>query len=202
MKPIGYSKGLERNEGIGFRIDEMNVPMLHLKPLVHAILEDYERYRPMKRRRSALLILERRTEKNKKCRNVSDVRLASNKLGIGDLLSPIHWLSFVVQFGHASQDFEPDAALSDAEVAKRAQAAEELAQLGSEARPAAVALVLACGDEAEEVRQWATSALEEMGPPEASDVGPLISFIEAKSPDVGYWAATLLGRLKADAAPL
>jgi HEAT repeat protein len=29
----------------------------------------------------------------------------------------------------------------------------------------------------------------------------LISLIEAKSPDVGYWAATLLGRLKADAAP-
>jgi HEAT repeat protein len=28
----------------------------------------------------------------------------------------------------------------------------------------------------------------------------LISLIEAKSPDVGYWAATLLGRLGADAA--
>ena len=55
------------------------------------------------------------------------------------------------------------AALSNADVAQRAQAAEELAQLGSDARPAAVAMVLACGDEAEEVRQWATSALEEMG---------------------------------------
>jgi HEAT repeat protein len=92
-------------------------------------------------------------------------------------------------------------ALSDTSVSKRAQVAEELAQLGSEARPAAVALVLACGDEADEVRQWATSALEEIGPPEASDVGSLISLIEAKSPDVGYWAATLLGRLKATAAP-
>jgi HEAT repeat protein len=40
-----------------------------------------------------------------------------------------------------------------------------------------------------------------MGPPEVSDVGQLISLIEAKSPDVGYWAATLLGRLKTDAAP-
>ena len=64
-----------------------------------------------------------------------------------------------------------------------------------------MALVLACGDEAEEVPQWVASAREEMGPPETSDVSPLVSLIEAKSPDVGYWAATLLGRLKAEAAP-
>ena len=92
-------------------------------------------------------------------------------------------------------------ALSDGNVANRAQAAEQLAQLGSKAQPAAVALVLACSDEAEEVRAWVTSALEQMGPPEASDLGHLISFLEGRSPDVGYWAATLLGRLKAEAAP-
>ena len=67
-------------------------------------------------------------------------------------------------------------------------------------QPAAVALVLACGDEDEEVRQWATAALEGMGAPEASDVGPLTSFLAGRSPDVGYWAATLLGRLKTEAA--
>lgn len=93
------------------------------------------------------------------------------------------------------------AALSDANAENRSQAAEQLAQLGADAQPAAVALVLACGDEAEEVREWATSALESLGPPEATDVGQLISLIEAKSPDVGYWAVTLLGRLKAQAAP-
>jgi HEAT repeat protein len=93
------------------------------------------------------------------------------------------------------------AALFDANAENRAQAAEQLAVLGADAQPAAVALVLACGDEAEEVREWTTSALENLGPPEATDVGPLMSLIEAKTPDVGYWAATLLGRLKAQAAP-
>jgi HEAT repeat protein len=93
------------------------------------------------------------------------------------------------------------ASLSARDADQRAQAAEQLAQLGADAQPAAVALVLACGDEAEEVRQWATSALEELGPPEATDVSQLISLIEAKSADVGYWAVTLLGRLKAQAAP-
>jgi len=91
--------------------------------------------------------------------------------------------------------------LSAPDAERRAEAAEQLAQLGADARPAAVALVLACGDEAEEVRQWAAGALEEMGPPEASDLGHLASFLAGRSPDVGYWAATLLGRLKAEAAP-
>jgi HEAT repeat protein len=93
------------------------------------------------------------------------------------------------------------AALSSIDADSRAQTAEQLAQLGADAQPAAVALVLACGDESEEVRQGASSALEEMGPPELSDAEPLTSLVEAKSPDVGYWAATLLGRLKAKVAP-
>ena len=92
------------------------------------------------------------------------------------------------------------AALSAPDAATRAGAAEELAQLGPDAQPAAVALVLACGDEEEEVRQWATAALEQLGPPLASDVAQLETLIEARSPDVGYWAATLLGRLKGEAA--
>ena len=91
--------------------------------------------------------------------------------------------------------------LSAPDAHKRSQAAEQLAQLGPDAQPAAVALVLACGDEAEEVRQWATTALEGIGPPETSDTEQLASFIEGRSPDVGYWAATLLGRLKNKAAP-
>jgi len=93
------------------------------------------------------------------------------------------------------------AALSAPNRDKRAEAAEQLAQVGPDAQPAAVALTLACGDEAEEVRQWATSALEQLGPPSSSDVAPLVELIEARSPDVGYWAVTLLGRLKGDAAP-
>lgn len=88
------------------------------------------------------------------------------------------------------------ASLSAPDADTRTQAAEQLAQLGPDAQPAAVALVLACGDEVEEVRQWATAALEQMGPPEASDVAHLASFLEGRLPDVGYWAATLLGDLR------
>jgi HEAT repeat protein len=91
--------------------------------------------------------------------------------------------------------------LTAPDASKRAQAAEQLAQLGSDAQPAAVALVRATGDDGEEVRQWAASALEEMGPPSVSDLNQLAALIEDHSSDVGYWATTLLGRLKAEAAP-
>ena len=93
------------------------------------------------------------------------------------------------------------AALSAPDAAKRTEAAEQISLLGPDAQPAAIALVLACGDEVEEVRQWATAALEQLGPPEASDVGQLAILVEARSSDVGYWAATLLGRLKGEATP-
>lgn len=91
------------------------------------------------------------------------------------------------------------AALSADHPDRRAEAAEQLAQLGAEAQSAAVALVRACGDEAEEVRQWAAAALESLGPPAASDAGRLAALLGARSPDVGYWAATLLGRLQGEA---
>lgn len=93
------------------------------------------------------------------------------------------------------------AALSANEADRRVQATEQLAQLGAEARPAAVALVLACGDEEEQVRQWAQSALEGMGPPDVADLGQLTSLVPARSPIVGYWATTLLGRLQERASP-
>ena len=85
--------------------------------------------------------------------------------------------------------------------ATRSQAAERLSQLGSDAQPAAVALVRACGDPEEEVLQWATGALEALGPPLVSGVDQLAALIDDQSPDVAYWAATLLGRLTAAAAP-
>jgi HEAT repeat protein len=92
-------------------------------------------------------------------------------------------------------------ALSSVDAASRTQAAEQLIVLGTDAQPAAVALVLACGDEDEGVRQSATSALEQMGPPEASDVGQLISLIEAKSPDVGYSATSAYSSTTPPAGP-
>jgi len=83
---------------------------------------------------------------------------------------------------------------------KRAEAAEKLSQMGEDARPAAVALVRAAGDEAEEVIEWAVSALEEIGPPDPSDLHALANLLANQNSDVGYWAATLLGRLETGAA--
>ena len=61
-------------------------------------------------------------------------------------------------------------ALHAPDPARRAEAAEQLARLGGDARPAAVPLVMACGDASEEVRQWAAAALEELGAPESQHV--------------------------------
>ena len=92
------------------------------------------------------------------------------------------------------------AGLGDASPGKRSQAAEQLSHLGAEAQEAAVALVRACADPEEEVRQWAVAALEDLGPPAPTQVNSLAALVPDKSLDVGYWAATLLGRLKDQAA--
>lgn len=92
------------------------------------------------------------------------------------------------------------AALCDLDPKARASAAEQLAGIGRDAQPAAVALVLAAGDESEEVRQWATAALEQLGPPEEADLSSLAALVDGRTADVGYWAATLIGRLKGQAA--
>src|SRR5690349_21052159 len=89
--------------------------------------------------------------------------------------------------------------LRDPSVEVRLNATEALARMGEEAQPAAVALVAACGDVDSEVRDWATAALEGMGPPSTDDLQPLIDLLPVDNPLVGCWAATLLGRLEASA---
>lgn len=91
--------------------------------------------------------------------------------------------------------------LQSADVARRASAAEALAQLGPDARPVAVSLVAAQADADENVRQWATSALEDMGAPRSEDLPRLVELLASPSDDVCYWAATLLGRLGPTATP-
>jgi HEAT repeat protein len=93
------------------------------------------------------------------------------------------------------------AGLASNEPKMRIESAEKLAKMGSSAQPAAPALARRAGDEVEEVAQWVTSALEELGPPLASDAEVLAEMLRDQSPDVGYWAATLLGRLGSEAAP-
>jgi len=92
------------------------------------------------------------------------------------------------------------AALTSSDPIQRSNAAEQLSRRGADAQCAAVALVRACVDETEEVRQWVAAALEELGPPAVSDVGHLTALLDDSSVDVAYWAATLLGRLGTEAA--
>jgi HEAT repeat protein len=97
---------------------------------------------------------------------------------------------------------ELEAQLQTADPAARRAAAEQLCRRGEEARPAAVALVKALGDDDEETQQWAYAALEGLGPPEASAVPTLAALLQTVDveADTAYWAATLLGRSKAGAA--
>ncbi len=82
----------------------------------------------------------------------------------------------------------------------RVIAARELCQSPEDARLVAVALVRAAGDEDEEVQEWATAALEELGTPNVTDVPALTEMVADRHENVAYWAVTLLGRLEADAA--
>jgi HEAT repeat protein len=82
----------------------------------------------------------------------------------------------------------------------RQAAAERLARMGEDAAPAAAALVLACGDADEQVREQAVAALEDLGPPRADAIGQLIGLVPHADPLVAYWATTLLGRAEEDAA--
>lgn len=87
--------------------------------------------------------------------------------------------------------------LNSRDVQRRATAAEELATCGEDIRAAAVSLARCAGEPREEVREWAVSALEEMGPPAADDRTVLCDLLQSPAEDTAYWAATLLGRLGA-----
>lgn len=86
------------------------------------------------------------------------------------------------------------------------EAAEELSLMGPDADPATVALVRAMANPNEEVREFVTEALEELGPPSPVHLPELAGLLEDPNADVGYWAATLLGRMgklrKSAIAPL
>lgn len=89
--------------------------------------------------------------------------------------------------------------LRSGDPAQQQAAAEKLAQLGTAAKPAAVALVEAC-ERDDEAHEWVVAALEGLGPPPSADVAKLASLLGRPALDAAYWAATLLGRLEAQAA--
>jgi len=93
------------------------------------------------------------------------------------------------------------AALQQPSAAERVEAARILCQAGAEANSAAIALVGAVGDDEDEVRQWASAALEELGPPRPEDLEKLSQFLGKPQSDRAYWAATLIGRLGPEGLP-
>ncbi len=84
--------------------------------------------------------------------------------------------------------------LESTDSAQRLAAAQRLCHLGPAIDAAAVPLVRAVADSSEEVREWATAALEESGPPRVENIGELAALAADQSADVAYWAVTLLGR--------
>lgn len=83
--------------------------------------------------------------------------------------------------------------------ARRVAAAEELATLGSEAAPAALALVTACSNPA--LVDICIGALEELGPPPVGQLPDIAKLVLSGDENVAYWAATLLGRAGEAAVP-
>jgi HEAT repeat protein len=83
----------------------------------------------------------------------------------------------------------------------RAAAAEALCRQGEIAQPAAISLALSLADPSESVVEWSAAALEGIGSPDPCQLRELIGLLKHDSPEVGYWAATLIGRLEEQGAP-
>ena len=90
--------------------------------------------------------------------------------------------------------------LAAPEAPRRAAAARKLTKLGPDGSAAASALVRTAGDADEQVREWAVAALEELGAPPQQELDALCDLLQSPQADIGYWSATLLGRLGAAAA--
>ncbi|MCC9604371.1 HEAT repeat domain-containing protein [Blastopirellula sp. JC732] len=85
--------------------------------------------------------------------------------------------------------------LNSDEISVRLAACEKLAQIGPDARSAAVPLCRLTADPDESVREAAVSALETLETPAIEDASALAQLMSSSAADVRFWAATLLGRL-------
>lgn len=85
--------------------------------------------------------------------------------------------------------------LTSSDVVLQGHAAEALAKMGHEARPAAIPLIKQAGCEDETLREWVVSALESLGAPRQEDFEELRQLVTSDNPEVAYWAITFLGRL-------
>ncbi len=95
--------------------------------------------------------------------------------------------------------------LQATDLSSQVAAAEELARLAEAAQPAMIALVQHCGSADEDLRNWCTAALEEIGAPASEQIDELALLASSANTDVAFWAATLLGRagsLASSATPI
>jgi HEAT repeat protein len=92
------------------------------------------------------------------------------------------------------------AELSSSDVSRRRRAAEQFAHRQPAEGRVAISLLDALVDEDEQVREWATAALEGMSSPDIEDIAGLAQRLTDSVGDGSYWAATLLGRLGPEAA--
>ncbi len=82
-------------------------------------------------------------------------------------------------------------------VADRRRAARLLALLAEESRAAVVPLLCALADEDDEVRDWVTETLENLGPPELTDAEEILHLLASTAEaDIQFFALKLLGRLE------
>lgn len=90
--------------------------------------------------------------------------------------------------------------LESTDQAARQQAAEKLSQNAESASVVACALARHAGDDDRIVAEYCVATLEELGPPEHSQLDCLAGLLSTSNPDVLYWAITLLGRAGTAAA--
>ncbi|PQO31733.1 HEAT repeat domain-containing protein [Blastopirellula marina] len=90
--------------------------------------------------------------------------------------------------------------LASSDLGQRLSAVETCAKHPELARTATIPLCRLVSDPDEQVAEWATAALEEMGPPASEELDALVSMFSSAEA-TAYWAVTLVGRLKpSDAA--
>jgi len=91
--------------------------------------------------------------------------------------------------------------LSEADLPSQRAAAEGLASMAEEAQLAAIPLVRACSSDDSDLHEWAVAALEQLGPPVASDANTLAKLVVGENETSDYWALTLIGRVAPELAP-
>lgn len=91
------------------------------------------------------------------------------------------------------------ASLKQLEPSARIAQLQALANDPAAAAQAATDLIECVADDNEEVRNWATEALENLSEPAAADAAKIAKLVSSPADDSAFWALKLLGRLGEEA---